>query len=236
MVNFIICEDNKNVIGMYKSIISKILMPYDFNYQISCFEKYNVKLKNIIMEPSDLKIYLLDLEMPVKSGIEIAREIRKYDWDSPIIILTSHEELELRLLKEKLLILDFISKFDNYEKRLADTINMILKRERRNNSICIKSNKELVHLKIDNIYYICRDTSENKVIFVTSSGNYPVNMSLKNLNQKLDGNFEQSHKSCIVNKDKIKKIDSKNNIIYFEKNIKTELLSKTYKKKFEEVL
>ena len=101
MINFIICEDNNYVREIYEDIISKITMPHDFNYNIYSFSKYDSKLKNIINTPSDLNIYLLDLELPGKSGIEIAREIRKVDWDSIIIVLTSHDELELRVLKEK---------------------------------------------------------------------------------------------------------------------------------------
>ena len=123
MVNFIICEDNKYVREMHENIISKIAMPQDFNYTVYSFDKYNIKLKNLIRTQSDIKIYILDLELPNKSGIDIAREIRKIDWNSIIIILTSHDELELKLLKEKLLIFDFISKFDNYENRLIDSIN-----------------------------------------------------------------------------------------------------------------
>ena len=83
-------------------------MPYDFDYNIYSFEKYNLNMKNIIKTPADTKIYILDLELPGKTGMDIAKEIRKEDWDSIIIILTSHDELELKLLKQKLLILDFI--------------------------------------------------------------------------------------------------------------------------------
>ena len=154
MINFIICEDNKYVREIEESIISKIAMPYDFNYVVHSFDKYNVKMKNLINTPSDLKIYILDLELPNKSGVEIAREIRKVDWDSIIIIVTSHDELELKLLKEKLLILDFISKFDDIEKGLTKTINMVIKNLDTKKVLSFKSNKELHHVKLDNILYV----------------------------------------------------------------------------------
>ena len=108
----------------------------------------------IINTPSDLKIYILDLELPDKTGLEIAQDIRKVDWDSIIIVLTSHDELELKLFKEKLLIFDFISKFDNYEKRLTDSINIVIKNLNRRSTLVFKQDKELYHIKYDNILYI----------------------------------------------------------------------------------
>ena len=151
MINFIICDDNNHVREFDKKIISKIAMPYDFDYTIHSFDRYNIKLKNLINTPSDIKIYILDLELPNKSGTEIANEIRKIDWESIIIILTSHDELEFKLLKEKLLIFDFISKFDDYENRLADTLKMIVEKVNTKKIISFKSSKELHHVKLNNI-------------------------------------------------------------------------------------
>ena len=100
-----------------------------------------VVVPEVVDDVSGVKIYILDLELPGKSGIDIAREIRKVDWDSIIIILTSHDELELKLLKEKLLILDFISKFDDYENRLSDTLKMVIDKARTKKVISFKSNE-----------------------------------------------------------------------------------------------
>lgn len=236
MINFIICEDNNYVREIYESIISKITMPYDFTYNIYSFEKYDTKLKNIINTPSDLKIYLLDLELPNKTGIEIAREIRKVDWDSTIIILTSHDELELRVLKEKLLILDFISKFDNYEARLIETIKMVINKNNNQNVISFKSNKELHNVKIENILFISRDTYLEKTKIVTTDNEYLVRDSLLNIIKKLDSRFYQTHRACFVNTKRIKSVDFKENKIYFENDKSTDLLSRNYKKGLKELL
>lgn len=236
MINFIICEDNNYVREIYESIISKITMPYDFTYNIYSFEKYDTKLKNIINTPSDLKIYLLDLELPNKTGIEIAREIRKVDWDSTIIILTSHDELELRVLKEKLLILDFISKFDNYEARLIETIKMVINKNNNQNVISFKSNKELHNVKIENILFISRDTYLEKTKIVTTDNEYLVRDSLLNIIKKLDSRFYQTHRACFANIKMIKSVDFKENKIYFENDKSTDLLSRNYKKGLKELL
>ena len=57
MVNFILCDDNEHIRKLNEAIISKIVMPYDFDYEIHSFDKYNMKLKNLINETKDFKIY-----------------------------------------------------------------------------------------------------------------------------------------------------------------------------------
>ena len=39
------------------------------------------------------RIYILDIETPSRSGIDVAREIRNKDLESVIIFLTGHDEL-----------------------------------------------------------------------------------------------------------------------------------------------
>jgi len=236
MLDFVICEDNKNVRDIYKIIISKIVMPYDFDYKIHLFEKYDNKMANLICNNSNFKIYLLDLELPGKNGINIAKEIRKYDWDSIIIILTSHDELELKMLKQKLLIFDFISKFEDYEQSLFESINTVLKKYNSKKTISFKCNKELINVKLEDIIYIYKTTDQNKIEVVFKNNKYKIRESLSNIMYKLDDRFYKTHRSCIVNTDKIKKVDFKNEIIYFDNNIKIDYLSRNYKKGLKERL
>lgn len=236
MINFILCDDNKYVRDLNEMIISKIAMPHDFNYSVHSFDKYSIKLKNLINTPSDIKIYILDLELPNKSGIDIAREIRKVDWDSIIIILTSHDELELKLLKQKLLIFDFISKFDNYEKRLEETINMIINKVNTKKIISFKCNKELHHVKLDNIFYVYRDSETEKTTIVTMDGEYAIRDPLLSIANKLDSRFYKTHRACYVNIDKIESVDFKNSLIYFVNDTSIDYLSRNYKKGLRDLL
>lgn len=236
MINFIICEDNKNVRDLHEALISKITMPYDFDYTVHSFEKYNNNLKKIINTPSNLKIYILDLELPGKTGLEIAQDIRKVDWDSIIIVLTSHDELELKLFKEKLLIFDFISKFDNYEKRLTDSINLVIKNLNCRSALVFKQNKEIYHIKYDNILYIFRDNTKNKTKIKAIEKEYYVRDTLTNVAKQLDNRFYQTHRASYVNLNNIKCADFKNDIIYFTNDDSIDYLSRNYKKGLKERL
>lgn len=236
MINFILCDDNDYVRELNERMISRVAMPYDFNYTINSFDRYNIKLKNLINTPSDIKIYILDLELPNKSGLDIAKEIRKVDWDSIIIILTSHDELELSILKQRLLILDFISKFDNYEKRIEEVINMVIEKIDTKKIISFKSQKELHHVKLDNVMYVFKDNETDKTTIVTVDGEYPVRDPLSSIADKLDSRFYQTHRACYVNLDKIESVDFKNSIVYFNNDTSIAYLSRNYKKELRDLL
>ena len=91
MINFIVCDDNEFIRREIEKLIAKITMSYDFDYKVYTFSKYNKELNKIIKEDAELKIYILDIEMPGKTGPEIARKIRETDFNSIIMILTTHK-------------------------------------------------------------------------------------------------------------------------------------------------
>lgn len=125
MINFVVCEDNKIILEKNVEIINKTMFNNNINYRIYKFEDYTNDFKNIIYN-SDIKIYILDIELNKTSGIDIAREIRKKDLDSIIIISTTYVEYLPLALKNKLMLYDFISKFEDYEENLSKVINNAL--------------------------------------------------------------------------------------------------------------
>ena len=97
------------------------------DYEIYSFKKYDNELKELILDNSEPKIYLMDLELdPQHTGMDILREIREEDWDSEIIVLTNHDRMFETVHKEIYKTFDFIEKFDNFEKRLKKDLNKIL--------------------------------------------------------------------------------------------------------------
>ncbi len=236
MINFVVCDDNEFIRSEIEKLIAKITMSYDFDYNVYTFSKYDKELNRIINEEAELKIYILDIEIPGKTGPEIARKIRETDLNSIIMILTTHNELELSVLKKKLLIYDFISKFDDYEKELTESIKSILDKLNNIKTLNFKSNKDVYQIKFDNILYIYKDNNTQMSIIVTKSKEFPVRQTLLELSEKIGNSFVKTHRACLVNVNKIIKVDFSDNIIYFENNIKTDLLSRNYKKELKERL
>ena len=126
MINFIVCEDNTIILQKNIDIINKVMFKNNEDYRVYKFTKNNEQLQSLIKEPIDNKIYILDIELEDISGIDIAREIRKIDSKSIIIISTTYVEYLPYALKNKLMLFDFISKFENYEENLSNVIKRSL--------------------------------------------------------------------------------------------------------------
>ena len=127
MINFIVCEDSEIILERNIDVINKVMFNNNIEYRIYKFQSYNEELKNIIKEPLENKIYILDIELGSDSGIDLAGDIRKIDLTSFIIISTVHSEYIPNTLKSKLLIFDYVSKLSNYNEDLSNAIKRILK-------------------------------------------------------------------------------------------------------------
>lgn len=123
MVNFILYEDAEQIRSMYKDVIHNFFGNKDQNYKIVEFDRYtNTTLKQI-KRIEGKKVFLLDIDVPGKSGLDLARKIRELgDWTSPLIIITSYQELKSDNLTGKMLMLDFISKNQNIKSNLKSAL------------------------------------------------------------------------------------------------------------------
>ena len=87
------------------------MMKNNLSYKVHLYSDYNKSFIKMINQNLSNKIYILDIETPSESGINMARKIREKDIDSIIIFLTSHYELGPALLDEELMFLTFVSKY-----------------------------------------------------------------------------------------------------------------------------
>ncbi|MBQ9024724.1 MAG: response regulator [Bacilli bacterium] len=133
MINFIVCEDNKIILQKNIDIINKTMFKNNINYRIYKFTNNEKQLQNLIKEDIGIKIYILDIELENISGIDIARNIRKTDNKSIIIISTTYVEYLPFALKNKLMLFDFVSKFEDYENNLSKVINNAIKQLKEQN-------------------------------------------------------------------------------------------------------
>jgi len=237
MLRFILYDDNEHILKRSKQIINKIMMPYDIDYRINSFTDYNKHLDKIISDTKEQKIYLLDIELPSISGIDLAIKIREKDWNSVIIILTAHGECKNEVLNSRLMLLDYISKFNNFEKRLEDSLNIAVKVLNGKRILVYRYNHITYRLSYDEICYVIKDGVEKKCIIVTDNGKkFLIGSSLKEMLEKLKPFFIQTHKSCIINLNKIKEINASSNEIILKNGKTLNFLSRTYKTKLEEKL
>lgn len=225
MINFIICDDNNKVVDDIKNIISKFMMQNEHEYKTYLFNDYNSEFMKLVNSNLQCKIYILDIETPTRSGIDIARIIREKDNESVIIFITGHEELGSTILKKDLMFLSFINKFDDYENRLIFSITKALKIFHKKNNLKFKEGSTLYTVSMDDIIYITRDSIDRKCVVKTDHYEFKTYKTIKELEQLLDSRFIKIHRACIVNKDRIAKLDKSNKEIMLDTGEKLYLVS-----------
>ena len=122
MIDFIICDDSVKLVNEVVDVINKFMINNNMHYKTYKFFDYDDRFHKLMNNSSNYKVYILDIETPTKSGIDIARKIRAKDKNSVIIFLTGHDELGLVVLKSCLNFLTFISKFDDYQTKLTHAL------------------------------------------------------------------------------------------------------------------
>jgi len=230
MIHFIVCDDNKNLLKNLVSKIDDIMMGNVHDYEIHPFTDYDDKFMKIVEEKLQCKIYILDVEVPSASGINVARKIRENDVDSAIIFLTSHNEVGSILLKEEIMFLAFICKYDNADKRLESAIQKAMELIGKKMAIRFEDQNAIYTIPVKNLIYITTDTIERKLIIKTDYSIIKVSKTLLEMEKLLPSQFKHSHRACIVNVDRIVTIDKKNNEIIFDNGDKISLVTKGFRK------
>ena len=233
MVNVIICDDNDKDRKMVLEIVNNFMKKNNIEYQTHVYNDYNEKFDSIIESKIPFKIYLLDIETPSASGIDIARKIRNKDVDSIISFLTVHEELGNTILKNDLMFLSFINKFDNLKLRLNKSLKKALELLKHKRIIKFTDRNIVYTINIDDILYLTKESYERKTIIKTDYTEFKVTKTLAELVKMLDGRFIQTHRSCFINDDRKVSIDRAKKIITFDNGENIDLLSDKYKKVVE---
>jgi len=230
MINFIVVDDNIKITENVENIINKIMMKQKLEYKINIYNDYDYNFKKIMSINKSNKIYILDIETKSASGIDIARQIRKNDVESVIIFITAHEELGSVIIKENLLVLTFICKFDDFDNKLFNAIDNALEIVGNKKIIRFNDYNSIYTIPIKDILYITRDSIERKSIIKTEYASYKVTKSLIELKEISNGELVQTHKSCMVNMKRVLKIDKTRKVITFDNGDTIDLLSDNYKK------
>lgn len=160
----------------------------------------NTMLKN---QPVDL--IFLDIEMPEMTGLELLSNLIS---PPKVIIVSAYEQYALKGYEFN--VVDYLLKpvsFDRFIKSV-NRIHDLLQTDQKekNDYIFVKSNKVLKKILFKDILYI--ESMENYVVIQTVSCKEVVYTTLKQLYESLPEDiFQQTHRSYIVNIEKVTAID-----------------------------
>lgn len=219
MFDIVVCSTSLDLMNRSIKVINKALIGYEFDYRIDKFKSINSKLKNTIIS-NKINIYIVDIDM-----LDIVYKIRENDFKSIIILISSHDKIDINIFHEKLLFLDYIC-FDNcYDDNLIKDINVGFKILFSNNVFSFMYNHMLYRIPYSNINYIEKELNIKRCIIHTLDKKYYVVNSICGIINELDGMFVKSSQSCIINLMNVEYVDCTNDVIYFKNGDVTNLVT-----------
>lgn len=230
MLNFVICDDNLNILDKFSKILENIFLKHGFDAKIG-FKTSDVdELLNYIDE-NKTDVLILDINLKSNiSGLEVASKVRERNKDTYFIFTTAH--LEYAMMAYKFKTFDYLAKpvtSDRLEEtivRLFEDINGLPKRY-------IKIDNKKTIIDESKVLYIKRDGM--KLIFHTKNRDYETYSSFNKIQEILPDNFIRIHKSFIVNINNIVNLDPVSNKVYFDNGSTCDIGPKYKKDLMEEV-
>lgn len=233
MINFVICDDKKEFLCEIEKVIDKVMMKNKLAYKKVLFSEYNKDFVKLVYEKS-IKIYILDIEVHNKSGLDFARQIRKIDTESIIIFITSHSSEGFNVLKGDFMCLSFISKLDNYKMHLSRSISSAIEMVNAKKSIKFCEKGILYSIPYSDVLYVYRTNIDRKCNVVGSSSSFKCSLKFSEFVNNLSFPFVKVNKSCFVNLERIKSVNYKTGIITFDTGFESLLYSPIYKENLNE--
>lgn len=229
MLNFVLCDDNLNILKKLKEMLEILFVKNDIDAKIGFYTDQPEKVLEYEKE-NIVDVLVLDINLNSNiSGIDLAQQIRKNNKKVYIIFSTGH--LEYSLVAYSVKTFDYLPKPITLE-RLEITLNRLLDDLSNHSSKkFIKLNNKTI-INENEINYIKKDGM--KLIFCTTSGNYETYSSFNKIQSSLPDNFIRCHKSYIANTNSIQNININNNIISFNNDLSCDIGPK-YKNNLMEV-
>ena len=213
MLNFVVCDDNSNILSKLSSTLESIFVKNNFDAQVAFSSENASQILNFV---NDNKTDVLILDINLNShitGLELAQRVREHNKNCYIIFTTGH--LEYAMVAYKLKTFDYLPKPITYERledtvvRLFDDVNGLPKKY-------IKIDNKNTMVDENEINYIRRDGM--KLAFHTDVRDYEAYTSFNKIQDSLPDNFVRCHKSFMANVNKIVNVEPVSNLLFFEDN------------------
>lgn len=197
VIKVAICDDVPVII----KDIENLLLEYDSSlFEIDIF--YNPFRLIELLKSNTYDLFILNIEFPNLSGIEIAKTIRKNNYTCPIIFISSFKEYMEQVFK--------VNPFDYILKpvtknKLYPALNRAIKYlDFDISKFMFTFNKVFYSLSFNEIIYF--EKNKRRVLIHTPTDIYITLLQTRALLSKVNDNFVQVHTSFIVNVKYVKKL------------------------------
>ncbi|WP_082994880.1 MULTISPECIES: LytR/AlgR family response regulator transcription factor [Aquimarina] len=219
MINCLIIEDEHGAQEVLQNYIDRT--PF-----VNCLGVYESGLDIRFEELKKVDFMFLDIQLPELNGLSFLKTLIH---PPKVIVTTAYPDYAVDAFEEN--VLDYLVKPFSYErffKAITRVRNQIqITNDEINKQLFLYADKTIYKITIDDILYLKAEVDYVKV--VTKEKSILLLDSLHNWEKKLhDDNFVRTHRSYIVNFEKIEKVSG--NLVYIaDEKIP---IGKTYKEEF----
>ena len=211
MLNFIIYEDEIRLQKLYHEAILNFIGETSNPYTIHLFSNFNHLTVAKLKEITGMKFYILNIEVPGKSGLDLARAIRKSgDWESQIVLVSKYEFFKDLSLTGKIMALDYLSATSAHlDEDLKEAIRCAHDFFYCKKFVTFSIYGEIVHLPLKDILWIETDNVPNRCKIITKGRDFTTYRTLKSFEEELanEVQFFKSHRGCLVNVHNIRTVE-----------------------------
>ena len=204
-----VCDDEKNIREL---ISNKIKKEYP-NSEIVFFKSG----EELLLESKDIDILLLDIQMPGRNGIEIARELREKNKKTILIFVTAMEDYVFEAFDVNAF--NYIVKPFN-DNRFMDVLNKAINEykssgeaEQETRYVMVSNKGMHTKVKLDEIIYA--EVFNRKVVIHKRDEEIEYYGKMSELEALVGESFFRSHRAYLINLKYVEKYDAKT--IYMEK-------------------
>lgn len=234
-MDIIIFDDNCKMQMFCTNLIIEFNKIHNTDFIIKIVSDDLFLIKNFILQKNTPAIFLLDILIDNDTdGIALAKLIHERSLQDKIIIMTMYPEYVKYNTELKLIAYNVIYKSKKYFKsELFQTLKSILLDFSKNSFYCYNQVMGYNRILYNDIYFFERLKNSKKICLEYDNGMITFMGSLIKVMKSLDDRFLRCHASYIVNKDKIKQIDTRTKQILLE-NKRVCYYSYLHKKELEQ--
>lgn len=198
-MNLVICDDNAVELEILKEKMEKYGKESGRNLKVISYTQ-SADLYDDLDRKQMGDLYLLDIDMPIMGGLELAQRIHAIDMNIPVIFLTAHPEYASSAFKVRAF--RYVSKLQN-DAELREAVDSAIDyREKLYHYPCltIKADGNCFRIPYDQIRYAKKEGKYIELHTLYRSFLYrdEIKRLLETLN---DGRFARIDRGCMVNLD-----------------------------------
>lgn len=205
MYRIALCDDNIEYLELLEKRIQEYSIQNHIEIKIDCFSDSS-HLDDLVDEKRMYDAYILDIEMPYVSGIDLAEQIRALSEDVQIIFLTAYESYALKACN--IHVLSYLLK-ENLDQELPDALKRLfdkLKKQDEHRMYRISNQRKYVRFNHRDIIFI-RKEQKNAVFVLEGKKEEQERITLQELHKNLnDPELYLAERSLIININHIKRI------------------------------